>query len=207
MTPEQPYPIRGVVFDLDGTLTTPAIDFDAIRAELGVTDRPILEHLDRLRGEERRRGYQILEHHEATAAEQSELSPGAHELLGFLGRAGIKTAVVTRNSRTSVEKFSRRHGLEFDVVVARNDAPPKPSPVPLRKAVERMGLATDEVIFVGDFEIDRLAGEAAGITTYIVQNHPRPRDNGAPEMRVANLVEIIDIIRRRSDLNTGADRR
>ena len=47
-----PAPGRGAakafIFDLDGTLTLPQLDFAAIRAEMGITDGPILEELEAL---------------------------------------------------------------------------------------------------------------------------------------------------------------
>ena len=40
---------RAVIFDLDGTLTEPVLDFDAMRAEIGLPEGvPILEHIDGL---------------------------------------------------------------------------------------------------------------------------------------------------------------
>jgi len=195
MSEPRPKPVRGVLFDLDGTLTVPAIDFGAIRLELGLDEGPILEHLDRLPQAERRRGHAILARHEAEAARRSRWSPGARELLKFLGNSGIRVGVVTRNSRASVAVFAERHGVRFDAVVTREDARPKPDPAPLLLALERLGLARDEAIFVGDFEFDRLAGEAAGIRTYIVQNTPEPRDHGPPEWRLRRLSGVIDVVK------------
>ncbi len=197
MTRLHPHPVRGIIFDLDGTLTVPALDFDAIRADIGHHDRSIhiLEHLDTLPEDERRRCYRILERHEAEAARHSRLSPGVAQVLQFLRDRRIKIGVVTRNSRVSVDAFCRKHGVGFDVVITREDAPPKPSPVPLTAAIERLGLGRQDVIYVGDFEMDRLTGQAAGVATYIVQHYPQPRDNAPAEMRIANLTEIIDIVR------------
>ena len=56
-----------VIFDLDGTLTVPALDFDAIRAEIGLPPGPILESLERLSQAERRRAEEILHRHESVA--------------------------------------------------------------------------------------------------------------------------------------------
>ena len=39
---------RAVIFDLDGTLTEPVLDFDAMRAEIGLTGGTILEQLEQL---------------------------------------------------------------------------------------------------------------------------------------------------------------
>ena len=51
-----------MIFDLDGTLTEPVLDFDAIRAEIGLPEGvPILEHLDVLDGAGRARAEAVTE--------------------------------------------------------------------------------------------------------------------------------------------------
>ena len=194
MSRQHPNPVRGVVFDLDGTLTVPVLDFAAMRAEIGIAGGDILRSLAKMSEDERTRALGIIGRHEEAAAAESELSDGARELLDFIAGAGIKTGVVTRNSRSSVDTFCRKHGVAFDAVITRDDAPPKPSPEPLAAAVEQMGLGKDEVIYVGDFELDRLTGEAAGITTYVVRNHAKVRDDGPAEMRIGTLRDVIAII-------------
>ena len=41
-------PIRAVIFDLDGTITQPFFDFDAIREEMGLNkdSGPVLEQME-----------------------------------------------------------------------------------------------------------------------------------------------------------------
>ncbi len=189
-------PVSGVVFDLDGTLTAPAIDFDAIRRDIGIErGAPILETLAALPTDERRRAFRILEKHEEKAAAESRLSPGAEELLAFLDRARMPRGLVTRNTRRSVDAFVARHRINLDVVVTREDAPPKPSPAPLLHALERLDVSPAEAIYVGDHEIDRLTGEAAGVTTYIVRTHPEIKDCGPDERRIDRLSDLIGLIR------------
>jgi len=38
-------PIEAIIFDMDGTLTVPVLDFDRIRSEIGLPAGPILESL------------------------------------------------------------------------------------------------------------------------------------------------------------------
>ena len=41
--------LEAVIFDMDGTITVPALDFPRIKAEMGLPqERPILESLDEL---------------------------------------------------------------------------------------------------------------------------------------------------------------
>jgi len=195
-----PHPVRAVIFDMDGTLTVPALDFAAMRRELGIASRDILEALEEMSEAEQRRAFRIIERHERVAAEQSELSDGSGLLLDFLRKSGVKIGVATRNSQASVDAFSARHGVTFDAIVTRTDAAPKPSPDPLLLALTRAGVTRDEAIYVGDYEFDRLTGEAAGVVTYIVKAHDTVRDDGPDDLRVDSLAQLIPLIR---DANGG----
>ncbi len=53
-----------IIFDLDGTLTVPVLDFGAIREELGLTDEPILEAMARMDAADRARAEAVLDRHE-----------------------------------------------------------------------------------------------------------------------------------------------
>ena len=57
-----------VIFDLDGTLTIPVLDFDAMRAEMGLTNEPILEDMERMDADRRAEAEAILQRHEHRAA-------------------------------------------------------------------------------------------------------------------------------------------
>jgi len=167
--------LKLVIFDLDGTLLAPALDFDAIRAEIGLPPgATILEAMDTLSEAERARAGAILDRHEAEAADRSRLMPGAGELLDWLRARGIRTAVLTRNSRRSVERACRRHGLRFSAVVARGDHVPKPSPVGVRHLMSTLGTEPEETIVVGDFRFDVEAGAAAGCRTIALVADPAP---------------------------------
>src|SRR5258708_38007082 len=109
-------PKRLVIFDMDGTLTRPMLDFDGIRAEIGLPKEPLLEAVRALPPEDRARAEAILLKHEAVAAAESELQPGAKATVDSIRRAGIPVALMTRNSRKSTKAFDDRHGLVFDHV-------------------------------------------------------------------------------------------
>jgi len=167
--------IRGVIFDLDGTLVLSDLDFARIRAEIGIAEpTPVLEFLEQQPPAVRRRGMAILAAHEGEAARRAGFNDGAGELLELLRQHKLKTAIVTRNSRECVEIVMRNLGFTVDAIVARSDAPPKPSPRPLLLACRRLDLQPHEVIFVGDYAFDRQAGANAGIKTYIVCNGREP---------------------------------
>jgi HAD superfamily hydrolase (TIGR01549 family) len=162
--------IRAVIFDMDGTLTRPTLDFPAIRAEIGLGE-PLLETMIALAaGPERDRAFAILERHEERAAEVSELNDDVPEVLSFLESHRVPAALVTRNSRASVRRVLEKHRLGFEVVVTREDAPAKPRPEPLWLICERLGIPPAAALMVGDFKLDILAGRNAGTRTALLTN-------------------------------------
>jgi HAD superfamily hydrolase (TIGR01509 family) len=187
--------LKLIIFDLDGTLLAPAFDFDAIRREIGLPPgASILEAMDRFSESERARANWILERHEAEAARRSRLMPGARELLDWLGARGVRTAVLTRNSRRSVDHACRRHGLAFDAVVTREDHLPKPSPVGIRRLMQTLGAEPDETVMVGDYSFDVEAGAAAGCRTIALVSDPRPAWASEATWVAADLAEVRRIL-------------
>src|SRR5579885_1879990 len=115
--------VRGVVFDLDGTLVVQELDFEAMRREIGLpSGTPLLEAVERFHGPEREAALAVLRRHELAAAETAVLNPGVAPFLDGLARRGLCRAVLSRNMRVAVEKVLRRCGLCFDLVLAREDA-------------------------------------------------------------------------------------
>jgi len=196
--------LKLVIFDLDGTLLEPALDFDAIRAQIGLPPgATILEAMDTLSEAERTRAGAILDRHEAEAADRSRLLPGAGELLDWLRAQGIRTAVLTRNSRRSVNRACRRHGLAFDAVVAREDHLPKPSPDGARHLMTTLGAGPEETVVVGDFRFDMEAGAAAGCRTIALVSDPPPTWASEATWIAADLAEVRRILQATADERGG----
>jgi HAD superfamily hydrolase (TIGR01509 family) len=187
---------RAMLFDMDGTLTRPLLDFPRIKAEMGIGSRPILEALAELNDTERRRAEAVLHRHEEQAAANSTLNEGCQELLEELTRLSMPTALITRNSRRSVETVLALHGLSFPVLVTREDGRHKPHPEPLLRACAELNVAPSETWMIGDGQYDVEAGNAAGAKTVWI-SHDRARDFAATPWRVvSNLHELTTILRR-----------
>ena len=168
-------PLKLVIFDMDGTLLVQALDFDAIRQALGIpSPRPILEAMNAMPEPARARLFAILDRFEAEAAARSELMPGAREILGWLRGRGIRTAVLTRNSRLSVDAAVRRHRLDFDAVVTREEHAPKPCPDGVNHLMGLFDAGPAETVVVGDYRYDIEAGRAAGARTIALLAQPKP---------------------------------
>jgi HAD superfamily hydrolase (TIGR01509 family) len=183
---------RAVIFDMDGTLTRPLLDFAAIRADIGLAaDDPILETMARMTPGARRRAEAVLRRHEDAAARESELNDGAAELLTRLAGQKVPLGLLTRNTRRSVRFICRKHGLAFDAVVTRHDAAPKPSPEGVLKLCAALAVAPAEACVVGDYAFDVDSGRAAGCGTVAVLHGRRPTWAERAEVRVDSLTELI----------------
>jgi HAD superfamily hydrolase (TIGR01509 family) len=189
---------RAVLFDMDGTLTEPMLDFPRIKAEMGIGSGPILESLAELDESRRSFAEAVLLQHEKIAAEQSRLNHGCRELLALLKSRRISMALITRNSRLSAATVTARHDLDFDILITREDGPFKPNPFSLSLACQRLGVGPDEAWMVGDGQYDVEAAIAAQIRPVWI-SHGKPRHfSTEPWRTVADLPELTALLQAQS---------
>ncbi|MHC4627109.1 MAG: HAD family hydrolase [Planctomycetota bacterium] len=119
---------KAVIFDLDGTITQPYFDFDAIREEIGLArdSGPLLETMEKMTPQQRTEAERILRYHEERAVTESQLNPGAERTLSALRATGIRIGILTRNERDNAFAIAQKHNLQFDAVIGREDGPVKP---------------------------------------------------------------------------------
>jgi phosphoglycolate phosphatase len=161
-------PIRGAIFDLDGTLVASGLDFDLMRREMGIAGgMPLLEALEELPPEIAAECWAILARHELQGSQRATLFPGVREFLSALDERGVMRAVVTRNGRTIARATLDRLGLDFDLIVCREDAPPKPDPGAIWKVCETWGFDPSQCVMIGDYRFDIEAGQRAGTHTVL----------------------------------------
>ena len=127
---------------------------------------PILEYIEKQPFQERTRFTRILEGHEERAARMALPNEGAEACLFTLKEMGIPFGIITRNSLKSVmaalQQFDDFEFDDFEAVVTREAAPPKPHPAGVFEAAARMGCSVQEILVVGDFRFDVIAGKRAG---------------------------------------------
>lgn len=182
---------RIILFDMDGTLTEPLLDFPRIKADMGIGNRPILEALAEMTPADRARAEAVLHRHEEEASAKSTLNPGCRELLDHLHASRIGVAHITRNSAASVRTVLALHRLSIDVLITRDDAPPKPSPEPLWLACRRLNARPSEAWMVGDGQYDIEAGAAAGIHTVWVSHGRAKPFEAEPNVHARDLCELL----------------
>lgn len=97
--------------------------------------------------------------------ERNRMVPGAKEVVEQLAN-GHRLAVVTTRTRGDAEAFLREYELYdlFESITTRSDVwRLKPHPAPVLRALKALGLSPSQCCFVGDTELDVLAGKRAGV--------------------------------------------
>jgi len=166
---------QGVIFDLDNTLVSSSLNFKHIRAEIGCTEHTdLLTYIEQLPEVEAQAAMDIVLSHEYQDAESAVLMPGVVECLAVLAEQNIKMAVVTRNCQHAAQLKLAKTGLEFDIVLTRDDAPAKPDPTALLQVADSWQVTPSQCIYVGDFLFDIQAADNAQMDSclYILDARP-----------------------------------
>ena len=186
--------IRGIIFDMDGTITAPYLEFTKIRDQANIRDRDLLDYLREVTGAEYARIHAILMKFEEDGVANAKLNRGARTLLNYLARHKIPTALLTRNSRKSVAGVCRKLKLKFDVTVTREDGPHKPSPAPIRQVAKRWKLKRSELLVVGDYKWDVLCARNAGVRCAVLVNGSTPDWAKDADVIITRLTDVIRLV-------------
>ena len=189
--------IKAVIFDLDGTITQPYFDFDAIREEMGLErdSGPVLESMEKMTPQQRQHAEEILHFHERRAVIESRLNAGAKRTVSALRKAGIHIGILTRNKRSNALAIARKHNLKFDAIVDREDGPVKPDAFGVLRICEQFAVMPDETLLVGDYLFDLLCAKAAGAVAVLLANHNRAAEfAGYADFTIEKIDRILQII-------------
>ncbi len=184
-----------VIFDLDGTLTVRNLDFDAIRAEIGLPPGPILEALSDMPPDQRTVAERILDHHERVAAETATLHAGAAETVGTLRDRAYAVAILTRNTQPNARRVLDRFDIHVDAIRTREDGDIKPDPGGVLHLCERFNAAPADSWMVGDYLFDIQAGHGAGLKTVLmIADAPPPDYADRADHVIRRLEELLDLV-------------
>lgn len=217
----RPRRLRGVVFDMDGTLTVPVIDFAAMyRDVLGEEEYisikaknpsgiDILHHIETWEGDRQRRAYQVIAEYEKKGLDSLEIMPGAAELCGLLDTKRLRRGLITRNVKEAVDIFHSRFGLSFHPALSREFRPYKPDPAPLLHICSTWGVEPHEVMMIGDSLKDDVAcGSRAGAHTCLLDETGRYSSleyadvEHKPDFMVSSLTQVHSLLEEHFDLTS-----
>jgi phosphoglycolate phosphatase len=194
-------PFDAMVFDFDGTLAVPNLDFDDMRRRVlalaagyglapdtlrGMYILELIDHAtERLRDQPvghadafYRGAHQLLEEIEVATAQRTTLLPGVPVLLDTLRQRQIGVGIVTRNCAAAVRVIFPYLDEYCQAFLARDHVTQvKPHPGHLRAALERLGSTPARTIMVGDGVLDIQVGKALGMFSVGVLSGETTRAN------------------------------
>lgn len=185
--------LKAVIFDMDGTLTVPYINWQDLRAQIECpAHKNIIEHIDSLSPDQAERANNTLLTTEREAAENAAINDGAAKLVQTLKDRGLKLALVTNNHREAMHIVLQRYGLTFDIALSRDDGTLKPAPDLIIKSLQALQVSPHEAIGIGDSNYDILACQAANVAC-IYLTHNAPKLDHHPSVNVlTDMLSIID---------------
>lgn len=189
------FPLKAVVFDLDGTLYISPYNWKWMKETLGVKEGMILDHLYSLEEPERTEKFKLLDQMEEAAIRKGSIAKGAMELLNFLKNNSIKTGVLTNNSRRLAERVLSSIPFEFDAIITRDDGVYKPYPGAMEKILKLLKVKPQETIYVGDNILDIKAAEHFPLRAiFIINNCSELREKYKEKEDIIFVSEIGEII-------------
>ncbi|KKK21410.1 hypothetical protein P175DRAFT_0553608 [Aspergillus ochraceoroseus IBT 24754] len=197
--------LKGIVFDVDGTLCLPQnYMFAEMRAALGIDKSvDILHHIRGLpTAEAQMAASDKIKAVEGEAMRHQQPQPGLVELMDYLQSRGIKRALCTRNFETPVRHLLENHlpAHVFLPIITRETPGllPKPDPAGILHIASEWGLGNrgDNLIMVGDSIDDMTAGHTAGAATVLLLNEHNShlKDHMHTDMSIERLDDLIDIL-------------
>ena len=202
-----------VIFDLDGTLLNTIADLaEAVNRALaacGFAEHPtdayrffvgdgVSNLFERALPPEARTAENIarirthfIPYYDAHNADLSRPYEGIMELLAELQSRGVKMAVASNKYQAATQKLVRHYfgDTEFVAVFGQREGVAiKPDPQIIFDVLEVAGVTPEDVIYVGDSNVDMQTGPRAGVDTVGVSWGFRPRE----ELAAHNPVAIID---------------
>lgn len=189
-------PYDAVIFDMDGTLIEPLLDFKEVRRILGVGDSEgIIEAIDARPEPQRTEAHRRLLEFEISAAREARLLDGAAEVVGAVRRAGLKTALLTRNAGEAMRiVLSTFADLRFDLAWSREDGPVKPDPAGMLRACQAMGVRPGRTACVGDFHYDISAANGAGAVSIFLARGRKPHWASEADFVIEHLRELTGLL-------------
>ncbi|WEW60866.1 hypothetical protein PRK78_006354 [Emydomyces testavorans] len=219
MAEEEPV-LKGVVFDVDGTLCLPQnYMFQEMRTEeptpitpslvlhrsvLGIDKSvDIITHIRSLPTlEERTEAAAKVKAIERAAMTKQKPQPGLVQLMDYLHSRGVRRALCTRNFEAPVTHLLTTHlpAHVFTPIITRDtpDLLPKPDPAGLLHIAKEWGLenGASDLIMVGDSLDDMTAGHKAGAATVLLVNDHNKSliEHDHTNLWIKQLDELIGIL-------------
>ena len=124
--------------------------------------------------------------------------PGIPEVLAELEKMGVKTAVVSNKPDATTKTLAARFFPGLPAFGQRDDVPPKPSPDLVFRALDTLGVAAADAVYVGDSEVDVATARNAGLPLAAVSWGFRGRQalaEAGAAVIVDTAAELLEVLR------------
>ena len=187
--------IKGLIFDMDGTLTVPLIDFKKIRQELNISEGGDLAGIINSWAEPRRsHAWKVIEKYEIYAIEHNCLQTGVENALKRFAQANMYLAIITRNTVRSTEALLAKLPVKFDPVLTREFSHIKPAPEPVLHILDAWSIEAEECIMVGDYIHDIQSANAAGAFSCYFKNPDVKHWDEHADFTVSSYQELENLV-------------
>jgi HAD superfamily hydrolase (TIGR01549 family) len=184
---------------MDGTLTVDGLlDFNLMRERANVPiGCDLLGHIASLPLEERCIAEAAVKEIERAAYPKFELNEGCLTTLKCLKKFGLKIGLLTRNTDEAVAFFLDKFELRdfFDITLSRDwEGLPKPHPDALQHISSCLQIDTKNLIMVGDWVDDVVAGNAAGCHSVFLKFEKNKEHLHMADHSIESLCDLIQLI-------------
>ena len=189
--------IKGIIFDLDGTLVHLPIRYDIIRKELQKLFNtnnefiPLIPSILKIAANSDMvdRAFKIICKQEVVATNKLEIVEGAVDILNYLNSQKFLLGLVTLQCRRAAEKIISKMGTEnlFSYVLTRDESNSRVDQ--LEKTLKELHLSSDEVIMIGDRLNDVTSATKVGLRSILV-GKKKLEDNLGKVLIVERLSEL-----------------
>lgn len=119
------------------------------------------------------------------------------EDLKYLKKSGLKLGICTNKSHALTQNILQKLGIDhlFSAVAGADIVPRhKPDAGHLRAVANDLGLKTDEIIYVGDTDVDALCAQNAGVRFFVVSWGGGSSVHSDHATRIKHLQDVLSYI-------------
>ncbi|XP_065195113.1 uncharacterized protein LOC135826430 [Sycon ciliatum] len=218
-----PPPVLGVVFDMDGTLTEPTMNWNQVRSNLGIPKgSDILLYIQSLPSgsDKQAKALRTVREEEERALRVLALRESCVETLRELKKRGVRLGLLTRNCTRGVDAVMKEinkqeHGEQgggggqqsfFSQIVTRDFRPTKPAPDGLLHICEQWKFQPNQVVMVGDSRDDLECGRDAGATTVVIRTDYNSLIADKADHAILRLIDLFTALSGRLPASSSSQR-
>ena len=191
--------IRGIIFDLDGTLVRLPIRYDLVQNNLkkifNTQDefKPlIVSIISHAKGDSSKinEAFESICKEESRATDELEIIENAFDVLEFFKSKNLKLGLVTMQCRKAVEKvMSKFDQLSvFSSIISRDESYDRKEQI--EKMLDSLQLAPDDALVVGDRIHDIVSAKKVGCRAILVNREKSTQVDVETIERLSNLKKI-----------------